>query len=544
VKTIEKVGGILKSSTVNEILFLNGDMCYTFREVSTVSYSTLKKTVEQHEQWVAFALLCIASLLRILYLTQLPYGLNQDEASAGYEAWALLNSGIDRNGNSWPVLLVSWGSGQNILYTLLTIPFVAIFGLNVFSIRLVSALCGIGTVVIFWRLIRRCRGPWFGLCGLFLIAVNPWQIMASRWALESNILPFFLLLGLYFMVLAQKNSRWLFGAATAFALGLYAYGTAFFFLPLFIVFYLLHFPSLFREKFFYLAALLFVVLALPITVCQLANAMGWEEYTILGITIPKLTETRQMATSVFGTGLKGVVENFTSFLSLLVTQSDGLSYNALSPGGLYYFFGLPLAIIGICRSLCQRKKFPMEVPLRLALYCGVICGALIQVNINRINLVWLPLLYFQVLGLEAILYICKRFSFVPVAGILFCFVFFFFSYSDAFGKPGNSNYFPGLGEAIEFAESQGEGEIYITDYVNQPYIFALFYSETSPEVFLETVNYVNPEGAFRAVSNFEGFVFGPLDQSVSADYYILHRSEITDFPVLGTFGEYVVYKAR
>ena len=61
-------------------------------------------------------ILLLGFLVRLIGITDYPNGLNCDEASIGYEAYSLLNYGIDRNGNSWPVFLEAWGSGQNALY--------------------------------------------------------------------------------------------------------------------------------------------------------------------------------------------------------------------------------------------------------------------------------------------------------------------------------------------------------------------------------------------------------------------------------------------
>ena len=41
-------------------------------------------------------LLALGFAVRLAALGSLPAGLNQDEASAGYDAWAILNYGIDR----------------------------------------------------------------------------------------------------------------------------------------------------------------------------------------------------------------------------------------------------------------------------------------------------------------------------------------------------------------------------------------------------------------------------------------------------------------
>ena len=96
--------------------------------------------VQRHEWLVVSCLLILGFFLRVYAIGTLPYGLNQDEASSLYEAWSLLRSGIDRNGNAFPVLLVSWGSGQNALLSDLAIPFVALLGPVPLAIRLPGAI--------------------------------------------------------------------------------------------------------------------------------------------------------------------------------------------------------------------------------------------------------------------------------------------------------------------------------------------------------------------------------------------------------------------
>ena len=97
--------------------------------------------------------LVIGCLVRLVAIDSLPDGLDCDEASSGYEAYAIGEYGIDRNGKEMPVFLVSWGSGQNALYTYLLIPFIKIFGLNTFSVRLPMALIGCLSLFIFYKLI-------------------------------------------------------------------------------------------------------------------------------------------------------------------------------------------------------------------------------------------------------------------------------------------------------------------------------------------------------------------------------------------------------
>lgn len=44
-----------------------------------------------------FIILIVGMLIRVIGITDMPNALNCDEASAGYEAFSILNYGIDRN---------------------------------------------------------------------------------------------------------------------------------------------------------------------------------------------------------------------------------------------------------------------------------------------------------------------------------------------------------------------------------------------------------------------------------------------------------------
>lgn len=495
-------------------------------------------------EWLPVALLlCLGFALRLAALPALPCGLNQDEASAGYDAFALLHSGIDRNGGGWPVLFVSWGSGQNALMSYLAMPFIALFGLSELTLRLPNAICGCLTLAVFWSLARRTRDKYFAVTALFLLAVNPWHIMASRWALESNLLPFFLLLGIWMTARAKEKPWTLLGAAAAFGLSLYAYGAAFFFLPPFLISAVVWLRQTIRRKPlpFLLALALFLLLAAPIAACQIINALGLDGVRVLGLTLPRLTEGRQTATSVLGGA--NALDNFRAFLEILRTQSDGLIWNALPVrrGGIFYVFGLPAAVLGFAASLLARKDRPEETPMRLALVCALLCAFLIRCNINRINMIWLPLIYFSAVGCHIVLARLDSWAALPLAAMLACFVLFCGNYRDTFGQSrgGDASFFPGLGEAVRYAASLDAGDVYVTSRVNQPYIFALFYTQTPPEVFVESVEYRDENAAFRQVERFAGFEFA--DPS-PCPVLVVYRDDIAFLyhSARAMFGDFIV----
>lgn len=507
--------------------------------------------LQRHHRAIAAMLLIAGALTRLLYLTHNPSGLNQDEASAGYEAYALLTEGIDRNGCSWPALFISWGSGQNVLYSLLLIPFIAAFGLSVFSVRLLAALLGTATLFTFYCLAKRLRGPEFGLFALAALGFNPWHMMLSRWALESNILPFFLLLGIYLLVLSIDRPWLIIGSAAVFALSLYSYGTAFMFLPVFlpICIYIIH-PKLRRLL---PAAAVFGAIALPAAATQLINIFDLKQLTVLGITLPSLTQARQSATTILGCDMpvKGALANLYNFFKLLITQSDGLISNSMPGWGIYYFFGLPLIILGITafiRTYKSKSLFPDRQPkpewlIAAAALACLPSAALCSVNINRINMVFIPLIYFMALGLWQLGLFLKGFAPAVLAALALCFTLFLGAYWTRYQQDSSSLFYDGFGQAVEFAASRGaETEYYDVD-VNMPYIYVLFYNEILPSEFVETVGYINPDGAFRYVSGFGKYQFNcDINSPDKNGVYVIDKGDASFFDEyeIAYFGNYAV----
>ena len=75
-------------------------------------------------------ILLIAALFRLPLLGQIPNGLFLDEASRGYDAYALLLTGADQYGVRWPLFAEGLDDYTPVLYNLLVVPAVAAFGLT------------------------------------------------------------------------------------------------------------------------------------------------------------------------------------------------------------------------------------------------------------------------------------------------------------------------------------------------------------------------------------------------------------------------------
>lgn len=373
--------------------------------------------------------------------------------------------------------------------------------------------------------------------------------MLSRWALESNLLPFFLLLGIYFLILARERPAFMLLSAFTFALSLYAYGTSFIFLPFFLIFSLVYmiFHKELKLKYLLPSVAIFMILALPIALCNLFNILNLGEKSFSGLTLPALTQTRQASTTVFGAGGFGqAIDNLASFLKLFWTQNDGLPWNSTADFGLFYgIAGLIPAVIGLFFCICgklKRNGVRSESYLLFALLSSFAAACLIDININRINMAFLPVIYFQALGVYLIIHAFgKRAVCVFVCSAALLCSLFAYNYFTRHQKTLSSCFFEGLGEAIRYAGGLDTEGIWITGQVNSPYIYVLFYDRVPPGDFIDSVEYIDPDAAFRAVSSFGSYRFGGKMPEGDFAYIIPADNEYAgELKIMGQFGNYFV----
>jgi len=191
-----------------------------------------QKAQSQKINYIIIIIFIIGFGLRILLLGSFPPGLNQDEASIGYDSWAIMNYGVDRNGFHNPLMLVSWGAGDFVFYAYFSMVPIFLFGLNVFAIRIANALFACLSLYIFYQIVKKIVDKKTAVVALFIFTICPWHIMASRYALIYNIFPSLVLLGTYFLVKAFRQPLYYYFSFFVFSLSLYSYGSAVIFVPI------------------------------------------------------------------------------------------------------------------------------------------------------------------------------------------------------------------------------------------------------------------------------------------------------------------------
>lgn len=502
-------------------------------------------------------LFTIGILMRVTLFWELPGGLNQDEASIGYDTFADLTYGMDRNGYHNPIYSVAWGSGHSSLYITLSKPFIALFGLNTFSVRAVNVLFGCLALFAFYGLLKRLKNEKFALLGLFLLAINPWHIMMSRWGLECNLFPNVFIIATYFLAVAVKKPKFYPLSLFIYGLSLYAYGTSYMVVPVFLLMmavYLLYYKKI-SIKMLSLSFAVFVITAVPIGIFMIINVFKLEPIQLSWISFPRLISGRYNTTVTVleGNLFLNLLKNIFITARLLILQNDNLVWNAIPRFGTVYLFSMPFAVVGLikcCFDTFRKKRFRMSFLWIAIIVSCCILGAMSELNINRANIFYFPILY---LITEGSLLIAKKIKYTFYPLILLYVVSFalfaHFYFTDYNGYVG-PQFFQGAGEAITYAAEQTEGTVYITNHINAPYIITMFYLKTDPKVFMDTVNYWNPEDECRYVLSFDRFVTG-VPEKIKVDKkiaYVVENHDETLFPKhlfeLKKFGYYTVATKR
>lgn len=216
-------------------------------------------------------ILAVGIFLRFYKLDKIPNGFYVDEAAIGYNAYSFLLTGKDEYGKAFPVFLRSYGAFSSPLYTYLTEIPVKIWGLNIFSVRSLSAFSGVLSIVVFYFLLLRLnlfKNKYASLIGTFLFAVSPWNVFFSRGAFEANLALLFLISGIYFLSAKKKIFLSLILAAICLSVSTYAYQAErlvaylIFFGYIFLFIAKCNFKKLFKKE-IVVAAVLFIFIQLP-----------------------------------------------------------------------------------------------------------------------------------------------------------------------------------------------------------------------------------------------------------------------------------------
>lgn len=156
---------------------------------------------------------------------------------------------------------------------------------------------------------------------------------------------------------------------------------------------------------------------------------------------------------------------------------------------------------------------------------------IVDPNINRLNILMIPWIYYTAVGTAEFTGRFRRG--LPIAALLFTAAFFTFVgfYFTHYAQKLKPYFFDGLGTAITQTAESDASRIYISSKVNMPYIFVLFYMQIDPFTYQETAEISNPHAAFEKVSSMGRYIFSIPESPNPAEnaVYILSCDELAGF---------------
>lgn len=477
--------------------------------------------------------LLLAVLARTLLLDQIPGDINPDEAMSGYNALTLLRNGTDNFGYPYPVYLSSWGSGQNVLQSWLQIPFLLLFGVSNVTARLPMVICSLLSLITLFAVARRTMENRFALFLFFFASITPWQLMASRWALEANLAPFFLVFGLLFFLKGVDNPKWFPLSGLFYGLSLYTYATIWTVIPFILlaqILYLAFLKKLNWSRWTLFALVILGLLAAPLILFVLINRGIMDEIRLPFLSIPRMVNFRSGELS-----FRDIWPKFRHLIKT-VCLGDTRLWNTVPEFGLYYYLSLPFVPIGgfvgirdTVRAWKEKRVSADFFFLTMALG-GTMLGCVLVVNVNQDNIIHFPVIYFAARGLWSVIQKIrwKQIAAAVTAVYLLLFSAFEFYYFGTYRNLIHADFGKGSEPALKFVKENLDR--YDTVYLDWrvSYARAYFYLEEDVNVLTKTVTFSNYPDPYLSVSSFDRYILDfSYDEPAnpSAPYLLEQSSE-------------------
>ncbi len=489
------------------------------------------------------SILCLATFLRLYKLDQIPPGVNRDEASIGYTAYSLIETGKDEYGKPFPFSFQSFGDWKLPLYIYATIPFVKIFGVTELAVRLPSAIAGIATVGLTFFLVEYLfSSTSLSFLSMALLAVSPWHLHLSRVESESNLAVLFTVIGLLFFFRGiKKQPIFLIGSSLFFALCYFAYHgnhvtTTLLLIGLIYIFRL----SLPKTIHTAIAGIIFVTLVgfILFQTLHQADKTKLSGISIFGnpaiihekIEIPRnqYSNPKSWNARLFHNRITYALETITqnylkSFAPkfLFITGGTNHAHNIENFGNLY-FIEAPFFYLGIVLLIFKKKDRKVQLLLWWLIIAPIAASITKDApHTNRMFAIYpLPPILIALAIQKTLQAISSKKNLwnIAIVSIAIAYIFNISIYFDRYfiHFPQNEAQYWGYGykqlaQVLQNPKTANK-HIIISHPEYSPYIFLLFYMHYDPLSYQQKTNRYPPtDDAFVHVKNFDRFEFRSID---------------------------------
>ncbi|OGM32914.1 hypothetical protein A3D01_05050 [Candidatus Woesebacteria bacterium RIFCSPHIGHO2_02_FULL_39_13] len=493
-------------------------------------------------------ILLVAAFLRLWKLGTIPPHLTSDEAALGYNAYSILKTGKDEYGKIFPIVFKSFGDYKTGFYIYLTVPTVAVFGLNEFSVRLPSALLGVLAVLLIYLIVKEFKVERnLEILAPALLAINPWHIHFSRGAWETNASLTLTLLGIYFFLKSLKSAKFIILSSFFFSLTILTYQGSKLATTIVVLILIIVFRKEVRDLFTLKKREILVSLSVGLIIClPIIASLFQGRVGRLGIYSIFSYPRKESSLQVFldqGKEKVGGINyyifhseslNFTRAIlgrwfnhfsgRFLFFEGDWQNPRHSSPNqGMMLLFDLVLLLAGsvaLTRYRSRLVKFTI-----LWLIAAPLPAALSRDQVHAVralNMV-IPLILISSLGLTFLLgkinkfsIWSKRFSYAfIISGLLLSLIYYLESYFVHLSKHESDLWNYGYRQIVESVtplENKYEN-IKIQQSFAQPYIYFLFYQKYDPEKYQRQAKLTESEykGDVGYIEHLDNICFCAID---------------------------------
>lgn len=503
----------------------------------------------------------IAVFFRFYNLSSNPPQPSVDEVSLGYNAYSILKTGADEYSAKFPVLLRAYDDFRPAIYSYLLVPFIAVFGLSPFSLRLPSVVLSILSIVAFYFLTRyltKGTNLHIPIVATLFFAVSPWSIYLSRLGHEVNAAFSFLIFGLIFFFRFLDKKKWsLILSAIFLGLSFDSYQSTKIIIPILaLVLFILFYKNLIKEK----AVLVFSIIAGAIIVLPILLST-FDEGVLIRFSATNLlgnsneyfeqVSLRNLENMRSGNTLGRVFDNRKSAGALLISSAYVSHLNPVwlffnkgdepfkSPNmGLLYLFEFPLIIASflfLTRSGISKKNLVVITSLALI----AIIPASITTGFPHAMRAYslLPaLMTFSAIGFFYISKLIKNrralfgFSCFSFIVLVFSVLWFFNSYFVLLPRELSHHFQYGVINALEQAKKIEKNYDLIVvsnkDRLFESYMFYLYLNKYDPLLYQRKGGTVS--GGFAEEHKIDKYVFGNVESKIGKNrLYIINPDELT-----------------
>lgn len=485
---------------------------------------------------ILFLIVVVAIFVRFIFINSAPPSLNWDEISHGYNAYSILKTGKDEWGKFMPLIFRAYGDYKLPLYIYLTAISELFFGLSTFSVRLISAISGVGSTIVGYFLVKslfnsetedqeeKNKLENTSLLTALLIAVEPWTLFIGRAAFEANLGLFMFLLGLLFFQKFLKEKKYVLLSITFFGFSVWSYNSYRIFTPLIMfVLFLLNrkeMVSFFQKQknVFVKSVLVLLLLFMPMFI-QLLSSSGSARYSKVSIidegAINKIQEDRgnyqkkypdfvaRLMSNKLTYFAKSFSSNYLSYFSFnYLFTKGGSQYQFSVPGsGLLYIINLPFILIGLFFVVKQIKSSQSKFILSWILIAPIVASITREAPhvLRSVTILPLPMILTSIGFFEVLNYVTKKFkvkAFKVIINALYLILIFVLLQSylaKYFGKytvSYSQSWQYGYKEVANYIakNSDNYAKIVMTKKYGEPHEFLLFYLKYNPASYQKDKN--------------------------------------------------------